>query len=76
MGLTIAMYGAGQKRYASTVSRHLLFLHCDNNPGFDGQAPEPIQRNLKEFEEIIKLSEGEIASGLVTDGDADRIGLI
>jgi phosphomannomutase len=69
-----AMYGAGQN-----VMRRLFpditFLHCDTNPGFDGQAPEPIQRNLKEFEEIIKLSEGEIASGLVTDGDADRIGL-
>jgi phosphomannomutase len=69
-----AMYGAGQN-----VMRRLFpditFLHCDANPGFDGQAPEPIQRNLKEFEDIIKLSDGEIASGLVTDGDADRIGL-
>lgn len=69
-----AMYGAGQN-----VMRRILpditFLHCDHNPGFDGQAPEPIQRNLKEFEDIIKISEGEIASGLVTDGDADRIGL-
>jgi phosphomannomutase len=50
-------------------------LHADYNPSFDGQAPEPIQRNLQEFEQLIKLSEGEIASGLVTDGDADRIGL-
>jgi len=70
-----AMYGAGQN-----VMRRLFpditFLHCDANPGFDGQAPEPIQRNLKEFEDIIKLSEGEIASGLVTDGDADRIGFV
>ncbi len=69
-----AMYGAGQN-----VMRRLFpditFLHCDHNPGFDGQAPEPIQRNLQEFEQLIKLSEGEIASGLVTDGDADRIGL-
>jgi phosphomannomutase len=69
-----AMYGAGQN-----VMRHLFpditFMHCDANPGFDGQAPEPIQRNLTEFEDLIKLSEGEIASGLVTDGDADRIGL-
>ncbi len=69
-----AMYGAGQN-----VMRRLFpditFLHCDANPGFDGQAPEPIQRNLQEFEDIIKISEGEIASGLVTDGDADRIGL-
>ncbi len=69
-----AMYGAGQN-----VMRRLLpdctFLHCDHNPGFDGQAPEPIHRNLTEFSELIKLSEGEIASGLATDGDADRIGL-
>jgi phosphomannomutase len=69
-----AMYGAGQN-----VMRRILpditFLHSEHNPGFDGQAPEPIQRNLQEFEQLIKLSEGEIASGLVTDGDADRIGL-
>jgi len=69
-----AMYGAGQN-----VMRRLLpditFLHCEHNQGFDGQAPEPIQRNLEEFEDLIKLSDGEIASGLVTDGDADRIGL-
>jgi phosphomannomutase len=69
-----AMYGAGQN-----VMRRLFpditFLHCEHNPGFDGQAPEPIQRNLTEFEDIIKISDGEIACGLVTDGDADRIGL-
>ncbi len=69
-----AMYGAGQN-----VMRRLLpdidFLHCDENPGFHGTAPEPILRNLKEFSEMIKLSEGEINCGLATDGDADRIGL-
>ncbi|HTD97754.1 MAG TPA: hypothetical protein VK668_00630 [Mucilaginibacter sp.] len=69
-----AMYGAGMnvmERLFPDITR----IHSDPNPGFDGQAPEPIQRNLKEFEDIIKLSEGEIAAGLVTDGDADRIGL-
>jgi phosphomannomutase len=69
-----AMYGAGMnvmERLFPDITR----IHSDPNPGFDGQAPEPIQRNLKEFEDVIKLSEGEIASGLVTDGDADRIGL-
>ncbi len=69
-----AMYGAGQN-----VMRRLLpdidFLHCDYNPGFEGIAPEPIHRNLIEFSEMIKLSEGEIDCGLATDGDADRIGL-
>jgi phosphomannomutase len=69
-----AMYGAGMnvmERLFPDITR----IHSDPNPGFDGQAPEPIQRNLKEFEDIIKMSEGEIAAGLVTDGDADRIGL-
>jgi phosphomannomutase len=69
-----AMYGAGQN-----VMRRILpditFLHADNNPGFEGVAPEPIHRNLEEFSATIKASEGEIHCGLATDGDADRIGL-
>jgi len=69
-----AMYGAGQN-----VMRRLLpdltFLHCDYNPGFEGQAPEPIHRNLLEFSELLKLAEGELDCGLAVDGDADRIGL-
>ncbi|MFZ9943695.1 MAG: phosphoglucomutase/phosphomannomutase family protein, partial [Bacteroidia bacterium] len=68
-----AMYGAGQN-----VMRRLLpeitFLHCDYNPSFMGQAPEPIHKNLAEFSEMIRIS-GNIDCGLVTDGDADRIGL-
>ena len=68
-----AMYGAGQN-----VMRRLFpditFLHCDYNPSFDGQAPEPIHKNLTEFSDLIKIS-GDIDCGLVTDGDADRIGL-
>lgn len=67
-----AMYGAGQN-----VMRRLLpditFLHCEYNPSFMGQAPEPIHKNLHEFSELISLS-GNIDSGLVTDGDADRLG--
>jgi phosphomannomutase len=68
-----AMYGAGQN-----VIRRLLpdttMLHCDYNPSFDGQAPEPIARNLQEFSDMIRLAEN-IDCGLATDGDADRIGL-
>lgn len=67
-----AMYGAGQN-----VVRQILpdarLLHCEFNPSFMGQAPEPIERNLKEFQQVI-LDEG-IDVGLATDGDADRIGL-
>ncbi len=68
-----AMYGAGQK-----VMRHLMpestFLHCEYNPSFDGQAPEPIHKNLTQLSDLILLAE-DIDIGIATDGDADRIGL-
>jgi len=68
-----AMYGAGQN-----VMRRILpdthLLHCEANPSFYGQAPEPIAKNLKELEVFIKNNKG-VACGLATDGDADRIGL-
>jgi phosphomannomutase len=67
------MFGAGQN-----VIKRLLpetaMLHCENNPSFNGQAPEPIHKNLTEFSEMIKAA-GNIDCGLATDGDADRIGL-
>jgi len=67
-----AMYGAGQN-----VLKRLLpnmdFLHCEYNPSFNGQAPEPIAKNLTELSEFIK-SKGNIDCALATDGDADRIG--
>ncbi|MCB9046573.1 MAG: phosphoglucomutase/phosphomannomutase family protein [Chitinophagales bacterium] len=68
-----AMYGAGQN-----VIRRLLpnatLLHCDNNPGFHGQAPEPIDKNLQELAHTMATTP-ELKIGLATDGDADRIGL-
>ncbi len=68
-----SMYGAGQN-----VIRRLFpdatLLHCVNNPSFGGTPPEPIERNLVEFESLIKKSKA-IDFGLATDGDADRIGL-
>jgi phosphomannomutase len=67
-----AMYGAGQN-----VIRKILpdasLLHCVFNPSFRGTAPEPIEKNLQEFEDLIKQE--NIQVGLATDGDADRIGL-
>lgn len=68
-----AMYGAGQN-VMRRVFPEISLLHCEHNPGFDGQAPEPIDKNLREFRELIQVS-GDIDCGLVTDGDADRIGL-
>jgi phosphomannomutase len=68
-----AMYGAGQ----NVIKRLLpetIKIHCDYNPSFMGQAPEPIHKNLQEFSSLIK-NDGKIDCGLATDGDADRIGL-
>ena len=68
-----AMYGAGQN-----VIRELLpgavLIHCDDNPGFKGQAPEPLDKNLQELANTLKNTP-ELKVGLATDGDADRIGL-
>ncbi len=52
----------------------IIHLHNEHNPSFYGQAPEPIHKNLMEFSNLIKNA-GDIDCGLVTDGDADRIGL-
>ena len=68
-----AMYGAGQD-VMKRILPDCTFLHCEHNPTFYGQAPEPIAKNLVEFSELIK-SKGNISAGLATDGDADRIGL-
>jgi phosphomannomutase len=68
-----AMYGAGQN-----VMRQILDgvteLHCEHNPSFNGQAPEPIHRNLGELADFIANTDS-INVGLANDGDADRIGL-
>ena len=68
-----AMYGAGQSAMQKLLP-DATHLHCEVNPGFDGQAPEPIGRNLTELAETIK-NDPSIKLGIANDGDADRIGL-
>ena len=68
-----AMYGAGQK-VMPRILPNVKLMHCEMNPSFYGQAPEPIAKNLQELENFIK-SDGNIDCALATDGDADRIGL-
>ena len=67
-----AMWGAGQN-VMKRILPQATMLHCEYNPSFLGQAPEPIDKNLQEFSNLIK--KGGIDCGLATDGDADRIGL-
>lgn len=68
-----AMYGAGQNVVRKLLPSAVL-LHCEQNPGFNGTAPEPLDKNLRELSETIARSP-ELKIGLATDGDADRIGL-
>lgn len=68
-----AMYGAGQNVMKELFPNSAL-LHCEYNPSFHGQAPEPIDRNLQELSNYIK-EDGNIQLGIANDGDADRIGL-
>jgi phosphomannomutase len=68
-----AMFGAGQKIVRRLLPENLVYLHCDENPGFHGTAPEPLHKNLLEFSELIKNST-DIEFGFANDGDADRIG--
>jgi phosphomannomutase len=68
-----AMYGAGQN-VMKRLLPEIAFLHCEYNPSFYGQAPEPIHKNLLEFSALLKNND-HLHCGLATDGDADRIGL-
>lgn len=68
-----AMYGAGQLAMQRLLP-NATHLHCEVNPGFDGQAPEPIGRNLQELAEAMKADDN-LKVGIANDGDADRIGL-
>ncbi|MCX8142757.1 MAG: phosphoglucomutase/phosphomannomutase family protein [Bacteroidia bacterium] len=68
-----SMYGAGQN-IMYRLFPYIVHLHKQYNPSFYGQAPEPILRNLQEFQKFIQ-KHGHINCGLCTDGDADRIGL-
>jgi phosphomannomutase len=68
-----AMYGAGQN-VIKRILPNTQLLHCEHNPSFYGQAPEPIAKNLQELDSYIK-AKGDIYCALATDGDADRIGL-
>jgi len=68
-----AMYGAGQN-VMKRLFPDAALLHCDYNPSFFGQAPEPIHRNLQELSQYIK-DHDEINLGIANDGDADRIGM-
>jgi len=68
------MYGAGQF-IMKKIFPNATFIHCENNPSFNGTPPEPIMRNLNKLSSLVKSSKS-IDIGIANDGDADRIGII
>lgn len=68
-----AMYGAGQN-VIKRIFPDAHLLHCELNPSFMGQAPEPIARNLEQIANDLANSD-TLNLGLANDGDADRIGM-
>jgi phosphomannomutase len=76
-GLKIAhdpMYGAGKGLVKKLLGAdQVVEIHGESNPGFNGQAPEPIEKNLGELSKVIVDQSCDV--GLANDGDADRIGM-
>ncbi len=70
-----SMYGSGRgviKGVLQGTGCEVQEIRAELNPGFGGVHPEPISRYLGALASAISMGMGEI--GLVTDGDADRIG--
>lgn len=68
-----AMYGAGQRIFPLLFPGAILY-RCEYNPSFNGTPPEPIEKNVKEFQALIQKE--KVHLGLITDGDADRLGAV
>ncbi len=69
-----SMYGAGHE-VMKRLFPGVVHLHPEVHPLFRGCQPEPIVRNLREACAWM-ARHPEVAVCLVTDGDADRMGLV
>ena len=69
-----AMYGSGQFIVKDLLPKASMF-RCEWLFDFNGLSPEPILKNLGEFQDYLKQNPGHDFA-LVNDGDADRIGLL
>jgi alpha-D-glucose phosphate-specific phosphoglucomutase len=71
------MYGAGAGYIAGIFERASIpyaTMRSEVNPAFPGINPEPIMPHIAATREVV-VREG-CAAGLITDGDADRIGAV
>ncbi|MBL7156694.1 MAG: phosphoglucomutase/phosphomannomutase family protein [Candidatus Omnitrophica bacterium] len=75
--LVDSMNGAGAKYLEEVLKgtgNKVTTINGTRDPYFGGRAPEPNERLLKETAAAVK--KGRFDIGLVTDGDADRLGII
>lgn len=71
------MYGAGRGVIAGIFSRAgipFVEIRSEINPAFPGINPEPILPHIKAAQLAVVLEKCD--AGLITDGDADRIGAV
>ncbi|WP_263383758.1 phosphoglucomutase/phosphomannomutase family protein [Granulicella arctica] len=71
------MYGAGRGVIAGIFTRAgipFVEMRAEINPSFPGINPEPILPHIKETQ--VRVVADKCDAGLVTDGDADRIGAV
>lgn len=70
-----AMYGSGRgviKSFLQGTGCEIAEIRGEMNPGFGGVHPEPISKYLGALASAVSSGMGDF--GVVTDGDADRIG--
>jgi phosphomannomutase len=69
------MYGAGAGILAGIFSKigvDYIEIRANHDPLFPGINPEPIEPHIRECQEVVVQEKCD--AGLITDGDADRIG--
>jgi len=71
------MYGAGKGYVAGIFARAgipYVEMRSEMNPAFPGINPEPILPHIAETQRVVVAEKCD--AGLITDGDADRIGAV
>lgn len=71
------MHGTGARWISQLLQEaglEVKEIRGDDNPGFGGVSPEPIDKNLQPLMSLVRDEGFDV--GLATDGDADRIGAV
>ncbi|MBU1894819.1 MAG: phosphoglucomutase/phosphomannomutase family protein, partial [Candidatus Omnitrophica bacterium] len=72
-----SMNGTGGKYLQDILKNSSIkmdFMYSEVNPGFNGRAPEPNEKHLKEL--MRKVKKGKYDLGVATDGDSDRVAIV